>query len=303
MVRAKPDDRELDVTESGRLYDNLPRALSLYLDFLALQRGYVQNTLEAYQRDILEWLDVTGVESAIGLDRSMMNRYLKTLHDKGNHTNTVIRKVSSLKGFFRWMAQKDPELANPLVFLELPKRVKTLPKILTVADVEQLLNQTNTALWEKLALELLYACGLRVTELIELTPAQCDLQQGFLRVTGKGQKERLIPMGALTQQMLTHYQNTWRPALAPQETLLRQPNRHPLTRIDIWRMVKRFESILGKPMSPHTLRHSFATHLLENGADLRVVQELLGHSDIATTQVYTHVSRKHAKTAYKNAFD
>lgn len=293
----------LNVTESDLLYHDLPRALSQYLDFLALQRGYADNTLEAYQRDILEWLDVTGIESAMNLDRSVMNRYLKVLHDKGNHTNTLIRKVSSLKGFFRWMAQKYPELANPLVFLDLPKRVKTLPKILTVADVEQLLEHPGAALWEKLALELLYACGLRVTELIELTPAQCDLQQGFLRVMGKGQKERLIPMGAVTQQWLTHYLGTWRPSLPVQESMLRQPNRQPLTRIDIWRMVKRFEAVLNKPMSPHTLRHSFATHLLENGADLRVVQELLGHSDIATTQVYTHVSRKHAKSAYKNAFD
>jgi integrase/recombinase XerD len=230
----------------------------------------------------------------------MVNGYLRMLRDKGNVTTTVIRKISSVKGFYNWLVLENQVEENPFAFIELPRRAKSLPKVLSVSEVESLLDTPDLTLSEKLSLELLYACGLRVTELINLTPASISLEVGYVRCLGKGGKERLIPIGDVTVQWLKAYLSET--ALPFEEPLLRRSDGTPYTRIDIWRLMKRLGEALGKSISPHTLRHSFATHLLENGADLRVVQELLGHSDIATTQIYTQISRRHIRSAYRKVF-
>lgn len=278
---------------------------SQYLDHLSIEKGYADNTIEAYQRDILEFLifqQNQSVPLAAIPARKQINDYLRFLRDNGNITSTIIRKISSIKGFYNWMVQEQHQESNPFEFIELPKKTKTLPKILSLAEIEWLLKHPKLNLAEKLAIELLYACGLRVSELTGLTIGQVSLQAGYIRVMGKGSKERVIPMGDLTSEFITHYLQTHPQANKASAILLQTESGKPYTRMEVWRLMNGLGQQLGKPFSPHTLRHSFATHLLENGADLRVVQELLGHSDIATTQIYTQVSRKHMRKAYQAVF-
>jgi len=271
--------------------------LSAYLDYLAVERGYSDHTLAAYQRDILAFLDFS---NGLSVSRREANGYLRYLRQQGNATSTIIRKVSSLKGFYNWLIREERAAENPFAFMDLPRRGKSLPKTLSVREVEKLLSTPDLSLAHKVAVELLYACGLRVTELVTLTPDHVSLGGGYLRCLGKGNKERMIPMGDVTRDLIAVYlTQSPRPADLP---LLVQPDGRAFSRYDIWRLLKALGETLGKSISPHTLRHSFATHLLENGADLRVVQELLGHSDISTTQIYTQISRGHMKHAYQSVF-
>jgi integrase/recombinase XerD len=196
---------------------------------------------------------------------------------------------------------------NPLALLELPKRRKTLPKVLTVGEISRLLSSESLCLQDKVIVELLYACGLRVSELVGLPVKAIDLGGGYIRVLGKGGKERLIPLGDVSVMVLKKYLADT--GLAGDDPLLAQLAgadalfRQPMNRREVWKRVRDMKQILGREVSPHTFRHSFATHLLENGADLRVVQELLGHSDISTTQIYTQISKRHVKLAHRNVFD
>ena len=276
--------------------------LSHYLDYMALERGYAENTLQAYERDILEYLAFLNTQPPETLSRRLVNTYMRELRNKGNVTTTIIRKISSMKGFYNWLIQNNRVQENPFEFLDLPKRMKTLPKVLSVSEVQRLLDSTDLGLNEKVALELLYACGLRVSELITLQIQQVSLDVGYVRCIGKGGKERLIPLGEITVALLERFLQLCRKNVPPNSPLLSRENGKAYSRFDIWRLMKQLGQQLGKNISPHTLRHSFATHLLENGADLRVVQELLGHSDISTTQIYTQISRRHIRSAYKSVF-
>ncbi len=277
--------------------------VSQYLEYLELERGYSANTLKAYEHDILEYLTFLETQPELLTSRRMVNGYLRLLRENGNVTTTVIRKISSIKGFYGWLSQQNQAVENPFEFLDLPRRTKALPKILSVSEVQQILESPNLSLAEKVSLELLYACGLRVSELITLTQEQVFLDAGYLRCIGKGGKERLIPMGNITTALIASYLDCFSESSSKNAVLLYRQDQKPFTRFDIWRLLKAVGEGIGKPsISPHTLRHSFATHLLENGADLRVVQELLGHSDISTTQIYTQVSKKHIRNAYQRAF-
>jgi integrase/recombinase XerD len=276
--------------------------LSDYLDYMALERGYAANTLEAYERDVLEYLTFLKIQPSEAFSRRLVNTYLRELRNKGNVTTTIIRKISSLKGFYNWLIQNNRLQENPFEFLDLPKRMKTLPKVLSVGEVQQLLDCPDLSLNEKVALELLYACGLRVSELTTLLIHQVSLDVGYVRCIGKGGKERLIPLGEITMALIQGFLLVSRKNAPSDAPLLCREDGKPYTRFDIWRLMKQMGQRLGKTISPHTLRHSFATHLLENGADLRVVQELLGHSDISTTQIYTQISRRHIRSAYKSVF-
>ncbi len=276
--------------------------LSEYLEYLACERGYAENTVKAYERDILEFLSFQESFQDEALPRRIVNHYLRFLRQKLNVNATIIRKISSLKGFYNWQVQQEYVLENPFDFIDLPKNVKSLPKVLSVSEVERLLNDPDLSAAQKVSMELLYACGLRVTELVTLTIGQVSLEMGYVRCIGKGNKERLIPIGDVTIAVVRHYIELLRASASPDEPLLRREDGKPYQRMDMWRLMRALGEKLGKSISPHTLRHSFATHLLENGADLRVVQELLGHSDISTTQIYTQVSRKHIKQAYRKAF-
>ncbi|HEY9688152.1 MAG TPA: tyrosine recombinase [Coleofasciculaceae cyanobacterium] len=286
--------------------------LSEYLNHLSGERGYSPNTLEAYERDILEFLNYQELRREAGqtkvklyqISRREVNSYLGELRGRRNATSSILRKVSSLKGFYDWLQGKGILRENPLSLLELPKRRKTLPKVLTVSEVSRLLSHESLGLQDKVIIELLYACGLRVSELVGLQVKCIDLGGGYLRVLGKGGKERLIPLSEVSAAIVRQYLSET--GLSGEDSLLVRLDalfKEPLNRREVWKRVRTMSGLIGREVSPHTFRHSFATHLLENGADLRVVQELLGHSDISTTQIYTQVSKRHVKMAHRQVFD
>jgi integrase/recombinase XerD len=286
--------------------------LSEYLNHLSEERGYSPNTLAAYERDILEFLNYhesrgAGKRGLHQISRREVNLYLGELRSRQNATTSILRKISSIKGFYEWLQMKGILRENPLALLELPKRRKTLPKVLTVSEVSRLLSSEQLTLQDKVIVELLYACGLRVSELTGLPVKAIDVGGGYLRVLGKGNKERLIPLGDVSVTVIKHYLSET--GLTGDDPLLVTFEgkgslfKTPLNRREVWKRVREMKHIIGRDVSPHTFRHSFATHLLENGADLRVVQELLGHRDISTTQIYTQISKRHIKLAHQKVFD
>ena len=277
--------------------------LSEYLNHLAQERGYAENTIEAYERDALQFLNYheTHHKRMQSLSRREINQFIGELRKQGNATTSILRKISSIRGFYQWMGEKGFIKDNPFLMVELPKRTKTLPKILTVSDISRLL-ESELSLKEKVIIELLYACGLRVSELVDLQVQSIDLSGGYLRCLGKGNKERLIPLGDISIQVLRSYLTEANLDNAD-PLLVKDILKTPMTRREVWQQVKELGHLIGKEIYPHTFRHSFASHLLENGADLRVVQELLGHSDISTTQIYTQVSKSHLRNAHRNVFD
>lgn len=283
--------------------------LSEYLDHLSQERGYSANTLEAYERDILEFLRYHETQRVklYQISRREVSRYLGELRARQNATTSILRKISSIKGFYEWMQMKGTLQENPLGLLELPKRRKVLPKVLSVKEISRLLSSDQIDLQDKVIVELLYACGLRVSELTALPVKAIDLSGGYIRVLGKGSKERLVPLGDVSVSLVRKY--LAETGLQGEDPLLVKYGgkgalfKDAVNRREIWQRVRNMKHILGREVSPHTFRHSFATHLLENGADLRVVQELLGHSDISTTQIYTQISKRHVKMAHRNVFD
>lgn len=283
--------------------------LSEYLNHLSGERGYSPNTLEAYERDILDFLRFQDSRSAklALLSRRDVNRYLAELRTRRNATTTILRKISSIKGFYDWLQGRGVLRENPLALLDLPKRRKALPKVLSVGEISRLLSHSSLSLQDKLIIELLYACGLRVSELTGLMVGAIDISGGYIRVRGKGDKERLIPLSDVSVVIVKRYLTD--SGLGHDDPLLASPGggssllRQALNRREVWQRVRNLRDILGRDVSPHTFRHSFATHLLENGADLRVVQELLGHSDISTTQIYTQVSKRHIQALHSRVFD
>jgi integrase/recombinase XerD len=286
--------------------------LSEYLNTLAEEKGYSPHTLEAYQRDILEFLrhqeehkSASQRAGLLSVTRRDVNQYLAWLRKNENATTTVLRKISSIRGFYRWLEERSFISENPLAFLELPKRSKTLPKVLSVADMNRLLNRNldphDGAPVNQVIVELLYACGLRVSELVQLKVKDIDLAGGYLRCMGKGGKERLVPLGDVSITVLRDFMRLT--GRTGEDPILLREDGAPMTRREVWQRVRGMGRLLGKEIYPHTFRHSFATHLLENGADLRVVQELLGHSDIATTQIYTQISKRHIKNSHHNVFN
>lgn len=281
--------------------------VSEYLNHLAQEKGYSAHTTEAYERDILEFLDYleTRAKTLQQATTRLVSQYTAQLRKNANATSTILRKISSLRGLYNWMVDRHYIEDNPLNLLELPKKSRLLPKVLTLSQIKQLLQSEQVVLQDKVILELLYACGLRVSELCNLKVGDVDLENGYLRCLGKRQKERLIPLGTISSQLIGQYISAASlkkddPLLLNLEHALLAPV--SLNRREIWGRVKALGHIIGKDVSPHTFRHSFATHLLENGADLRVVQELLGHSDIATTQIYTHVSKSHVRSVHRSVF-
>ncbi len=282
--------------------------LSEYLNHLSQERGYSPNTLEAYERDILEFLNYHEPlrPQMIQINRRDVNRYLAELRNRRNATTSILRKISSIKGFYQYLQVKGMLRDNPLALLELPKRRKTLPKVLSVGEMARLLTSDALSAQDKVIVELLYACGLRVSELVDLRVRVIDMGGGYIRVMGKGGKERLIPLGEVSLAVIQQYLADT--SLKGDDPLLvnvegRGLLKEPINRREIWQRVRNMRGIIGRDVSPHTFRHSFATHLLENGADLRVVQELLGHSDISTTQIYTQISKRHVKQVHRNVFD
>lgn len=277
--------------------------LSEYLQHLTEERGYSPNTLEAYQRDILECFAFHDQRKKplYQLNRREVNAYLAHLRQNENATATILRKVSSLKGFYQFLVDQGTLAENPFHLLELPKKSRLLPKVLSPKEIDKVFKAAKSPV-DQVILELLYACGLRVSELVGLKVNAIDLSAGYIRVMGKGGKERLVPLGEVSLAVVKSYLAANR--YAGDDELFYDPElKRALNRKEVWEIVKDLTASTGRSVSPHTFRHSFATHLLENGADLRVVQELLGHSDVATTQIYTQVSKRHIKQMHRQVFD
>ncbi len=278
--------------------------LSEYLEFLEVEKGLSENTIEAYRRDLSDFLifcENRSIEDINFIKRAEINSYVLKLHDEKLTSTTVVRKIASLRGFFKWLCANEYCKSDPTLTLEQPKLPKRLPKVMTIQEIEEILSQNLDEL-HTLILELLYGCGLRVSELVNINLNDIDIKAKYLRCMGKGSKERLVPLGkkavdAVKKFLPVRDYNLKKNNIAAKRLLINDKGRI-LTRQDIYTFIHEQGEKIHKHISPHTLRHSFATHLIENGADLRVVQELLGHSDVATTQLYTHISKKRLKEVY-----
>ena len=274
--------------------------LAFYLEYLELEKGLAQNTIMAYERDIGALLDYFG-GNIENITRQNVNSYIYYLKENKYTATSIARKIASIRGFFRWACANGYFKSNPTEFLEQQKLPKKLPKVLTVEEINKILADDLTTV-QRVIMELLYGCGLRVSELAGLNTGDIDIRAKYLRCFGKGSKERLVPLNKNAIKALNNFYpereyliNKYN--LDTKKVLLHESGK-PFTRQDIYNFIHAQGLKLHKSISPHTLRHSFATHLLENGADLRVVQELLGHSDVATTQLYTHISKKRLKEVY-----
>lgn len=274
--------------------------LALYLEYLELEKGLAQNTIMAYERDINALLEHFGGEIE-NLTRANISSYIYYLKENKYTATSVARKIASIKGFFRWACANGYFKTNPTEFLEQQKLPKRLPKVLSVEEINKILEEKLTSV-QRVIMELLYGCGLRVSELAQLDITDIDIRAKYLRCLGKGSKERLVPLNKNAIKALNNFYPEREYLLnkynLETKKLLLHDSGKSFTRQDIYNFIHVQGQKLHKSISPHTLRHSFATHLLENGADLRVVQELLGHSDVATTQLYTHISKKRLKEVY-----
>lgn len=291
----------------------MQRNLDYFVDSLAIQ-GLSQNTVMSYQRDLMkfyQFLKEQQIRDWKEVDYSLIVLFLQDLKQDGYATSSTSRMISCLKKFFKFLQQEQLVETNPVQPLKVPKKSKTLPKALTVDEVTQVLNSCDTStvlgLRDKAMLELLYATGMRVSELITLKLSDLHLELGFLQTIGKGNKQRIIPIGQAATNWVQHYLTYARVMLEqesnPVEYLFLNHRGNGFTRQGFWKILKKIvqEAGVHKEVSPHTLRHSFATHILEAGADLRIVQELLGHSDISTTQIYTHLTNERMKEIYQQA--
>ena len=284
-----------------------------FINYLSVERGLAQNTLESYGRDLRQfqiYLQNGQMDFVKDSNRNTILNYLSNLQTKGRAVSTISRNLAAIKSFYQYLVREHYVEKDPAANLESPKLEKKLPKILTISEVEELLKQPNgffpTGLRDKAMLELLYATGIRVSELISLNISDVNVDMGYIKCYGKGAKERIVPLGSIAAKCVQDYINKGRQKLVrtyEESALFVNHHGNRLTRQGFWKIIKKYaqEAHINKEITPHTLRHSFATHLLENGADLRSVQEMLGHADISTTQIYTHVTKNHLKEVYDKA--
>ncbi len=285
--------------------------LEQFADFLALELGSSPRTAEAYRRDLERFVTFAvakGVGSPAESGASLLRDFMYHLKDLGLAPASIRRGVSALRTYFKFLIADGHVMRDPTERLETPKKWRTLPDVLTVADAEKLLNQPTSedplGYRDRAMLELGYGCGLRVSEWIDIGVKDVLLDDGVVRVIGKGSKERLVPLGRSAIKALAVYLNLQRPSLEHGEgegKLFLNARGRPLTRMGAWKILRKYvdRAKIKKHVSPHTLRHSFATHLLEGGADLRAVQEMLGHADISTTQLYTHIDREYLRSVHR----
>ncbi|MDI9260992.1 site-specific tyrosine recombinase XerD [Alicyclobacillus sendaiensis] len=283
-----------------------------FLDHLRLERGLSDNTVASYARDLEDFCrylsrDERNLRDA---DRTAVLRYLSDLKQRGMKPTTIARRMSALRSFFRYLLREGAVQGDPTADIEVASPDEHLPRVVSEADVERMISAVRRpdaiGLRDRAMLETLYATGMRVSELVTLSLEDVELAAGFIRVFGKGKKERVVPLGEMAQDALGLYLRYGRPVLARDRSenavFLNRLGRR-MTRQGFWNILKGYARQAGVSdgVTPHTLRHSFATHLLEGGADLRVVQELLGHADIATTERYTHVTPHRLREVYRNA--
>ena len=288
--------------------------INQYMNKLKSERIKSKNTLMSYERDLNQYHDYLdnelNIKSIIKVTLGHIRSYVRYLNDKGLSANSIKRAISSIRVYHNYLSEKGLMKDNPAHLLEIPKVPKKLPNILTIQEIEDILSAipsiTPMAIRDLAIFELLYSCGLRVTELCDLKIAHILWDSDMIRVLGKGGKERFVPLGPIAKENLTNYLNQERPELSKKKSkaaeIFLSRNGNKLTRMMIWILLKKWtaNANINKEVSPHTLRHSFATHLLEGGADLRSVQEMLGHADITTTQIYTHLDKEHLKQVHRD---
>jgi integrase/recombinase XerD len=279
-----------------------------FLSYLRVERGLATNTLSAYRNDLKKLSQFARAchKRLLSLQSADLATFVKELHNAGLGPKSVARTLVAVRGFFKFLIQDGHLKVDPSADLEAPRAWQSLPRFLASYEVERLLScpdvSTEIGLRDKAMLEVLYATGLRVSELVGLTPANFKLDLGFVRVRGKGGKERVVPLGRAAVEWTRKYvaARSRVERTKADRALFLTENLHPLTRQDFWRIIVSYGERAGiGHITPHLLRHSFATHLLENGADLRSVQMMLGHSDISTTQIYTHITNERLREIYK----
>jgi integrase/recombinase XerD len=287
----------------------LKAAIKEFIDYLKIERGYDGNTTGAYQLDLGQFVKFAKGKSLAQIDRGVVKTYIDHLNNEGFSVASLERKMASLRSFFHYALGEALVATDPTADFSLPKKAKRLPKALSMSETVRLImsarGQKPLALRDLALLELLYATGMRASEATALNIADINFSVSFVRCFGKGSKERVVPIGQAALGALKAYLEKGRPKLPQKDkdALFIDKNGERLSRQGVWLVIKKYVKKTGikGQTSPHTLRHSFATHLLEKGADLRSVQEMLGHSDIATTQIYTSVSRERLKKMYNKA--
>ena len=285
--------------------------LDQYINYLLVEKGLAEKTLASYSSDILrhiQFLNDSGITDLKDTGTHNILQYLISLRKQGLGAGSRARHLVSLRGFYKFLHQEKFLDHNPAKVVDLPKRSLKLPDVLSEQEIKRLLDtpdmKTPLGMRDAAMIELIYAAGLRVSELISLKLQNVNLEGCFVRVFGKGSKERVVPFGMFAKEKIDVYSKNARPLLLKERTsayLFVNRAAKPMTRQGFWKLLKRYTQRAGiaKNITPHTLRHSFATHLLEGGADLRAVQVMLGHVDIATTQIYTHIAQSHLKEMHK----
>lgn len=288
--------------------------LSDFLRFLAIDKGLSQNTIANYELDLKKFFrfcQIQNMDLLSQIDTDLVRLFIASLNKAGYAASTAARILSSLRAFFHFLTVEGVVSKNPMALIESPKKARTLPHSLSMAEVEAILAAPNTdtkfGIRDRAMFETLYATGLRVSELANLSLGDLHLDLGFIQTLGKGNKERMVPLGEEAvfwiEKYLDQVRDGWLPKAGSDYLFLTQRGK-AFTRQGIWKTLNKYVSLAGiqKKVSPHVLRHSFATHILENGADLRLVQELLGHENISTTQIYTHISHYRLQEVYRKSF-
>lgn len=284
------------------------------MEYLTVELGLSANTRQAYERDLRLFCKTLGFKNSdalVNVSREQITGYMTQLKEKGLAAATIARKLAAIKAFYRFMTAEGYMDANPAEVVEAGTKGIKLPRVLSEDEVVRLLNQpditTAEGFRDRTMLEVLYATGMRVSELINLTLERVDLNMKYIIAFGKGSKERIVPLGSVAAEFLQQYLEKVRPKLTHEDRITNIVflafGGHELTRQRFWQIIRAYgrKANINKALTPHILRHSFATHLLDNGADLRSVQELLGHSDISTTQIYTHLTNKRLRDIYAKA--
>lgn len=311
-TRARTLEALLDETDQIRQPKLKTSPLDLYLNYVKIERGLSKNSIDAYKRD-LEKLQNYLEPQHIALLRvqpTHLYSFLRELGEVGLERASITRIISAIRGFYRFLLTERMLTVDPTEHLEVKAVKRKLPDVLTIEEVDQILSRpdtsTNKGVRDKAVLEFLYASGARVSEVTELTLTQLWLADGLVKLFGKGKKERVVPVGKPAKEAVENYLDHVRPLLtkAGKQTdavFLNQERGSALSRMTVWNIIQEYTKAarIEKSISPHTFRHSFATHLLEGGADLRIVQEMLGHADISTTEIYTHVDRSYLQEVHR----
>jgi integrase/recombinase XerD len=288
------------------------KLLDEFISYLSVERGLSKNTIYSYRTDLVHFIDhleASGVKDVDRVRRQDITDYMLGLKDKGISSNSISRALVAIKMFYRFLVRERLAKEDVPGVLESPRLIRPLPNVLGASEVEKLLAAPDVRDWmgmrDKAALELMYATGMRVSELVELSMDGLNLDVGFIKCKGKGDKERIVPIGKFAKEAIERYASKVRPRLQKKGSqdshLFLSRLGKKISRVSFWKMIKTNARLarIKKAITPHTLRHSFATHLLERGADLRVVQEMLGHADISTTQIYTHINKERLKSIHR----